>query len=195
MVDMTSVVTFRIRKQVDMSSKPTAAGRMSPFGNPNLSALRPVASYDNYADAERAVDYLADAEFPVETLTIVGAGLRSFEKVTGRLSWARVILSGVLSGVLWGLMLAVLFWLLLPGKSMPYVFGLGTLAGVVYGTLANIVSYATTRGERDFTSVHSVAATRYEVLSDVTHAAQARAVLSGEDTPEAMRVSASRRAL
>ncbi|MDR0436478.1 MAG: hypothetical protein LBH11_06970 [Propionibacteriaceae bacterium] len=162
---------------------------------PDITALRAIASYDNYGDARRAVDYLANAGFPVETLTIVGAGLRSVERVTGKLSWGRVVISGALSGVLWGLMLAVLFWLLLPGKSLLPLFGLGVGTGLVYGTLANVINYAATRGERDFTSVQTVVATRFEVMGDIQHAARARDVLSGEGIPPEMRIpSASRRA-
>jgi hypothetical protein len=32
-----------------------------------------VAVYDSYADAERAVDYLSDHDYPVERASIVGA--------------------------------------------------------------------------------------------------------------------------
>ena len=37
---------------------------------------RTVASYDDYPQAERAVDYLSDHGFPVEHVAIVGHGLR-----------------------------------------------------------------------------------------------------------------------
>ena len=42
---------------------------------------RTVASYDDYAEAERAVDYLSDHGFPVERVAIVGHGLRYVEQV------------------------------------------------------------------------------------------------------------------
>jgi hypothetical protein len=44
---------------------------------PDQIRSRLVASYDDHADAERAVDALADRGFPVEHVAIVGRGLHS----------------------------------------------------------------------------------------------------------------------
>ena len=41
---------------------------------------RVVASYGNYAEAQRAVDYLSDNSFPVEKVTIVGRGCGSWSR-------------------------------------------------------------------------------------------------------------------
>jgi len=43
-----------------------------------------VASYEAYQEAEEAVDYLADNDFPVERVAIVGQGVKLVEQVTGR---------------------------------------------------------------------------------------------------------------
>jgi len=48
-----------------------------------------VASFRQYLDAQRAVDYLSDEKFPVERSSIVGEGLKIVEQVTGRLDWTR----------------------------------------------------------------------------------------------------------
>ena len=45
-----------------------------------------VASYATYAEAQRAVDALSDAGFPVESVDIVGHDVRLVERVTGRLT-------------------------------------------------------------------------------------------------------------
>jgi hypothetical protein len=42
-------------------------------------ARRVVASFPEYAQAQRAVDYLSDEKFPVERIAIVGEGLRLVE--------------------------------------------------------------------------------------------------------------------
>ena len=42
-----------------------------------------------------------------------------------------------------------------------------------------LVSYAATRGQRDFSSVTAVVATKYEVLVEHKSAAQARELLAG----------------
>ena len=62
-----------------------------------------LAVYDTYADAQRAVDYLADQEFPVENCLIVGTDLKQLERITGRLTWSKVALGGAASGVWLGL--------------------------------------------------------------------------------------------
>ena len=59
-----------------------------------------VGSYDNYQQAQRAVDFLSDEKFPVENVTIIGSDLRMVERVTGRLSWGRAIGAGA---TLWAL--------------------------------------------------------------------------------------------
>ena len=39
--------------------------------------------YNTYAEAQRAVDYLADEKFEVQNLAIVGTDLKSVERVLG----------------------------------------------------------------------------------------------------------------
>ena len=59
-------------------------------GSPDASARsarRTVASYSTYADAERAVDRLADHDFPVERVAIIGQDLQTVEQVTGKLDY------------------------------------------------------------------------------------------------------------
>jgi HSP20 family protein len=53
------------------SGRPWSPG--SP-ASPNRWARRTVAAYDNYEQAERAVDRLSDLNFPVERVTIIGQG-------------------------------------------------------------------------------------------------------------------------
>ena len=74
----------------------------TPFGGPARTAPGlpnlptpptgwPVGSYATYAEAQRAVDYLADRDFPVGDVTIVGVDLMLVERVIGRLTWGRVL--------------------------------------------------------------------------------------------------------
>ena len=67
-----------------------------------------VGSYTSYLDAQKAVDYLADQQFPVQMVSIVGNELKMVERVTGRLSYPRVALSGALSGMWFGLFVGVM---------------------------------------------------------------------------------------
>jgi hypothetical protein len=61
-----------------------------------------VASYATYVEAQRAVDALSDAGFPVDKVDIVGHGLSLVERVTGRLTTARAAGAGALSGAWFG---------------------------------------------------------------------------------------------
>lgn len=131
-----------------------------------------VGSYKRYADAQRAVDHLADHEFPVEKVTIVGVDLMQVERVVGRLTWGRVLLSGAMSGMwfglFFGLMIGVFWNQLLP----PLLMGL--LGGAVFGMVFAAVSYAATAGRRDFASTSQLVANRYDVLCEPDAAERVR---------------------
>lgn len=138
-----------------------------------------IAIYDSYDDAQHAVDYLADQRFPVNNLSIVGTDLKSIERITGGLNWAKVILTAVMSGVTWGVLAALFVKLLVPSVSLS----LALFGAVAIFILANLITssigYAMTGGRRDFTSATQVMATRYEILGEAPVASQARALLSG----------------
>jgi len=153
---------------------------MNPQSDAALLSLtdpRSVAVYDTYADAQKAVDYLAEHDFPVERLAIVGTDLKSIERVTGRLTWGKVLVMGAISGVMWGLALAVLLWIFVPGHSLFIYLLWGLVFGVVYGVLASAVQYALARGQRDFSSKQAVIATHYEILGESDVFAKARSLL------------------
>ena len=58
------------------------------------SGMVTIARFDSYAGAQHLVDRLSDERFPVETVRIVGNGIRSVEDVTGRLTKGRAALYG-----------------------------------------------------------------------------------------------------
>src|SRR3712207_4802004 len=72
-----------------------------------LEFPQPVGIYSSYADAQKAVDFLADEKFEVRNLAIVGTDLKSVERVLGRRTWGTVILGGVQSGISTGLLVAL----------------------------------------------------------------------------------------
>ena len=138
-----------------------------------------VATYDDYQQAQRAVDFLADETFPVETVTIIGSDLRMVERVTGRLSWGRAIGAGAASGAWFGLFVGVLLGIFAPDGSSWFGSVLsGLLIGLVFGAVFGAVGYAATQGKRDFTSTSQVVASRYDVLCNPQVAEQARAELA-----------------
>ncbi|HVH93442.1 MAG: general stress protein [Nocardioidaceae bacterium] len=133
--------------------------------------------YEKYEDAQRAVDFLSDNEFPVENCLIVGTDLKQMERVTGRLTTGRVALGGLLSGIWMGLFVGLIFSFFGTGSALGII--LSTVAfGALFGVIWALVGYAATRGQRDFSSVSRIVATRYEVLVEHKHAARGRELLT-----------------
>jgi uncharacterized membrane protein len=133
--------------------------------------------FDKYEDAQRAVDFLSDHEFPVENCLIVGTELRQVERVTGRLTTPRVAMAGAASGAWLGLLIGLLLSLFSEGSFLaPLLTGLGF--GLVFGVLSALLGYAATRGQRDFSSVQKVVATKHEVLVEHKHLATAQQLLT-----------------
>ncbi len=158
---------------------PGAAGRHGAPGLPTPPKGWPVGSYPTYAEAQRAVDYLSDQQFPVEQVTIVGVDLMQVERVTGRLSWPKVLGGGVLSGAWLGLFIGLVLTFFSPNASAAWgALVTGLLAGVFFGLITSAVPYAMARGTRDFSSTMQLVAGRYDVLCDPQNAEKARDLLA-----------------
>jgi hypothetical protein len=137
----------------------------------------PVGSYDTYQEAQRAVDYLADSEFPVQGLTIVGIEPMVVERVDARLTWRRVLATGAASGAWLGLFIGLLLSLFTAGAGLVPI-AIGLVAGVAFGLISAAARYASTRGQRDFLSHSQLVARRYDVLCPPRTAEQARDLLA-----------------
>ncbi|MDT0197398.1 ECF transporter S component [Arthrobacter sp. AB6] len=135
-----------------------------------------VGSYTSYLDAQKAVDYLADQQFPVHMVSIVGNELKMVERVTGRLSYPRVALSGALSGMWFGLFVGVMLSFFAPSPGYFSILA-SVLMGAAFFMLFGIVTYAMQRGKRDFTSTSQVVATSYDVVVSPEAAHEARRLL------------------
>ena len=153
-----------------------------PAGQPGANALRleypqSLAVYDEYAAAQKTVDYLSDNEFPVQHLMIVGTDLKRVERITGRLTTGRVALGGLLSGLWLGLFVGLIFSFFVDENVFAMIVST-ILLGAVFGIVWALLGYAFTRGQRDFSSITQVVATRYEVLVEHKVAGQARELLA-----------------
>src|SRR6185437_7258233 len=134
---------------------------------PGLSLDYPMSLgvYDGYPQAQKAVDYLADHEFPVHNVAIVGTELKSIERVTGRLTRGRVALAGAVSGFWIGLFVGIAFAIFSKNGQLGFLITtplLGALFMLFWSQLG--FTAATRGGTRDFASVSQVVATKYEVL-------------------------------
>ncbi|MET0931184.1 MAG: general stress protein [Aeromicrobium sp.] len=134
--------------------------------------------FDKYPDAQKAVDFLSDNDFPVQNVLIVGTELKQVERVTGRLTWGRVLSAGAASGAWLGLLIGLLLSLFSEGSSVAVTILGGVAFGIVFGIISGALGYGATRGQRDFSSVQKVVATKYEVLVEHKFLADGTALLA-----------------
>jgi hypothetical protein len=139
-----------------------------------------IQSSSTYEDAEHAVDWLSDHEFPVERVSIVGTGLRYVERVSGRVSTGSAALTGTGQGATLGLFWGLLFSLLFTFDSGSFwgLLAYSVLVGAVLGALVGALSHYLSEGRRDFASAAQTRADHYEVQVDDGYAAEAQRVLS-----------------
>ncbi|RWA20780.1 membrane protein [Mycolicibacterium brumae DSM 44177] len=161
-----------------MGAAPGGPGgsRRAPVGLPTPPRGWPIGSYPTYAEAQKAVDYLSDQQFPVQQVTIVGVDLMQVERVTGRLTWPKVLGGGVLTGAWLGVFIGLVLGIF--SNNLAGSLTAGVLAGVVFGLITSAVPYAMARGTRDFSSTMQLVAGRYDVLCDPQNAERARDMLA-----------------
>ena len=141
-----------------------------------------LGNYRTYLDAQKVVDFLADEEFPVQHVSIIGNDLKSVERVTGKLSYPRVALTGAATGAWFGLFVGLLLMLFGGGQTFGLV--LSSMAmGAAFWILFSVISYAFTRGKRDFTSTNQIIATSYDVVVTGDMIFEARRVASQLSMP------------
>jgi heat induced stress protein YflT len=138
-----------------------------------------IASYDTYAEAQRAVDFLSDQQFPVQHVNIIGSDLRMVENVLGRLTRGRAAMAGAASGAWFGLFVGLLLSIFTDSGTNALALVLSALAyGAVFGAIFGFVGHSLTGGKRDFTSRSKIVSSHYEIVCTWAEADKAREVLS-----------------
>lgn len=160
------------------NSSPFARRSAAPPTVPRGDVL---GEYDSYPEAQKVVDRLAKAEFPVKGIAIVGSDLTTVERVTGRLSYGRAALSGAASGAWLGLFFGMLLFLFSPAPELSFILA-AAFIGSGFGMIFGIVTYAINRRRRDFSSTHQVLASSYQIIIDPSQTARARQALAGGST-------------
>ena len=148
---------------------------------PNEPARQVIATFDNYADAERAVDYLSDRGFEVNRVAIVGRDLEYVEQGLGRLNYGGAALRGAGSGALVGALIGWIFGLfnwIAPLVSALVLAGYGVIFGAIVGAVFGLLAHALQRGRRDFHSISGLRPRSYDVVADVDVADRALQLLT-----------------
>lgn len=157
-----------------MSNQSPFAGRTAQ-AFPTLPKGDVLGTYDSYPDAQRVVAKLAEADFPVNQLSIVGNDLKTVERVTGKMTYGRAAIAGALSGLWLGIFFGIVLTLFSP--SAGGLILAAAIIGAAFGMLYGIASFAITKRQRDFTSVHQVLATNYQIVVAPQLTGQARQIL------------------
>ncbi|MET3962069.1 hypothetical protein ABIE44_002003 [Marmoricola sp. OAE513] len=144
----------------------------------SLEFPQSLAVYDDYAAAQKSVDFLSDNQFPVQNCMIVGTDLKQIERITGRLTNGRVAGLGAMSGLWLGLFVGLILSFFGDNDNVFAMLASTALMGAAFGTIWSLLGYLATRGQRDFSSVTAVVATRYEVLVEHKLLGQAQELLA-----------------
>ena len=163
-------------------STPSLFSRRGP--SPEIPGGDVLSTVDTHGEAQSIVNRLAHAGYDVSNIAIVGRDLVTVERVTGRLTYARVALRGALNGAWFGLFFSLVLSLLNEPTTtfvMPAVVAIG--AGM--GVLITLALYSIRRRRQDFSSVQQVLASRYEVTvpSGTAGAAQRALAEAPRDKP------------
>ena len=148
--------------------------------------------FDTYEEAQKAVDYLSDHDFPVENVLIVGTDLKQLERVTGRLTRGKVAAGGAASGAWLGAFVGLIFAMFAQDGFVLLRVVMTMAFGALFGLVWALVGYQVTGGNRDFMSISQVVATRYEVLTEHKYVARARELLAEMDPMRAAQAQVQR---
>lgn len=152
--------------------------RPSPLAPTGLPEGQVIGSFSRYADAQKVVDHLSDQQFEVAAVSIVGHDLSSVERVTGRLSYPRVAMLSAAQGAMFGLFFGVIL-AMFGGSGWGMAVVLTILLGAAFWVILGVISFAAQRGRRDFTSVSTFVAARYDVVVRGDVAGDARQAVQG----------------
>jgi Heat induced stress protein YflT domain len=133
-----------------------------------------LGTYSSHEAAQHAVDILAEHKFPVEHVTIVGTGLKLEERILGRWTLGRALLTGASAGAWIGLLIGVIFWIVSPWVVGAVISAI--ILGAVFGAIFSAVTYFMQK--RAYMSTPSVVADRYDILVDAEFAEEARRLLA-----------------
>jgi uncharacterized membrane protein len=100
-----------------------------------------VATFPDYAGAQRPVDRMSDDGFPVEHVRIIGDGVRMVEQVTGRMTRAKAALARAASGAWFGLLIGLLLGVFAIGPAWLWLLVVGLVIGAVWGAVFGFLAH------------------------------------------------------
>lgn len=136
-----------------------------------------VASFPEYEAAQKAASQLIEADIPPRDISIVGNGLRSVERITGRLGYLTAARGGLINGLMLGIGACAIQAIFNP--TIPGAVYFATLfICMTIGLALSFMSYFIMRRRRSFASVMAVLADHYDVTVKTTSIHKARQVMN-----------------
>lgn len=137
-------------------------------------------SFESYPAAEAVVDTLGDRGLPLQKVRIVARDLIFVERPVGRVTFGRALTDGAWSGAFVGALIGFFFGIFdwfAPVRSALVLAFWGVVLGGVLGAVVAAAGYWNVGSRRDYASVGSIEAGRYDVVVDRSHADEARRLL------------------
>ncbi len=135
-----------------------------------------LATFPEYEQAQALVARLAETDFELDRISIVGRDLVNLEHVVRKLSYPQVALSSAVTGMTMGLLIGIALTLFLPDHNSGSIFPMVVIGGCLW-VIMNVIGYSLNRSKRDFLSQSHIVASSYDVVCVPEFAADARRAL------------------
>jgi hypothetical protein len=155
---------------------PPPSQPISPVPTGALARGTVLATYPEYEQAQELVARLAETDFELEKVSIVGRDLVNIEHVVRKLSYPQVALSSAVTGMTMGLLIGIALTLFLPDHNWGSIVPMVIIGGCLW-VITNVLGYSLRRSKRDFLSQTAIVATSYDVVVAPEFAAEARQAL------------------
>lgn len=153
------------------------AGPVIPMGHS-------LGEFSSYQQASQIVEKLIAGDFTPSKISIIGKDPVLVERVRSRLGYGRVALSGAITGLWLGILIALLAGVGIettPEGELNYIpqeFGAVVLVAAGLGMFINILRFSFSKTKRGFLSTQMPIASRYQVLVPEADAPAALKILS-----------------
>lgn len=160
------------------------AEKNNPTLGPSVPTGHALGDFSSYKEASDLVDRLISGDFTPSKISIIGRDPVLVERVRVRLGYGRVALSGAVTGLWIGILIALLAGSGVETNAegqlefLPQDFGAVVVVAAGIGMLVNILRFSFSKTKRGFLSSQMPIASRYQVLVPEADAPQALKILS-----------------
>ena len=144
-----------------------------------------LATFDEYASAQKLINSLVSDGVPFRSLSIVGTDVNLVERVTGKIGYGRAALSSAMSGSWLGVLAGLVFVIVSPTDVITPIVaggiigaGIGMVVGMVLFTLAG-------SNRRSYRSMQHIIAQSYRVVVELEAHQQALAAMKASQAGSA----------